>query len=70
MFEAREMKEAVTGRIEVDDIEPAVFRQLLQFIYTGNVCRPRLLLILTNICFKDKRGQPGSERVALRGRQV
>jgi len=29
------MKEAVTGRVTIEDVDPATFKRLLKFLYTG-----------------------------------
>ena len=39
MFE-NDMEESKTGRVIIQDICPEVFKQLLQFIYSGRVCEP------------------------------
>ena len=39
MFE-NDMKESKTGRVIIQDICPKVFKQLLQFIYSGLVYEP------------------------------
>ncbi len=31
------MKEAETGKVRIDDVDPATFRQFLKFLYTGTV---------------------------------
>jgi speckle-type POZ protein len=35
MFE-HEMKESRKGRVEISDIDPDVFNEMLKFVYTGN----------------------------------
>ncbi len=39
MFQ-HDMKEAKTGQVTVEDIQPDIFRQLLQYIYSGRICQP------------------------------
>ena len=34
---ATEMRESATGRVKIDDVTPKVFRQFLQFLYTGSL---------------------------------
>ena len=39
MFE-NHMEESKTGRVIIEDICPNIFKQILQFIYSGRVCEP------------------------------
>ena len=39
MFES-DMIESRTGRVQIVDVEPEIFRQLLQFLYTGMLDKP------------------------------
>ncbi len=35
MFEHKDMSEAKSDRVHIDDIEPEVLREMLRFMYTG-----------------------------------
>jgi hypothetical protein len=37
MFKAEGMKEAVEGRVEINDVQPEVLRGLVEFAYKGQV---------------------------------
>jgi hypothetical protein len=51
MFEELGLVDGQAGRVTIMDVEPDVFGQLLEFLYTGKVAELRFWGILLKIIF-------------------